>query len=301
VHLRRRAHRQHPCAQDELQRRRHNRHRLPGSRLDRVGVGEGARHARSDVGAVPLHRAGQRQPRRAGIRTVHSQPGCEDRAESGPRADVRRRVVLMRRQHNASRRRQRSGAVVRRMLATIVAVVLVLAAEVAATFSATAARGPEPRNAATVRTRVSPPPYGGEPYLPQSSTAPTAARVAAVRFVRDYALWSNGRLAIPAEDATERVIRLLEQAESNDIRATGRRRRVGEIVGTSRDPTAACGAGPEELLRDGGDARGALAPGVPGRAPRFEDTARPLRQPFRARRPAAASARRRSSSCRRGG
>jgi hypothetical protein len=36
--------------------------------------------------------------------------------------------------------------------------------------------------------------------------------VAAVRFVREYALWSAGRLAaIPGRDATRRVIRLLEQ------------------------------------------------------------------------------------------
>jgi hypothetical protein len=39
-----------------------------------------------------------------------------------------------------------------------------------------------------------------------------AARIAAVRFVRDYARWSSGRLtAIPVEDATRRVIRLLER------------------------------------------------------------------------------------------
>jgi hypothetical protein len=45
VRLRGRAQRQHPFARDELQRRRHARHRLPGNGLDRVGLGHGARHA----------------------------------------------------------------------------------------------------------------------------------------------------------------------------------------------------------------------------------------------------------------
>jgi hypothetical protein len=45
--------------------------------------------------------------------------------------------------------------------------------------------------------------------------------MAAIRFVRDYARWSSGRLAaIPAEDATRRVIRLLEQAGKIGMGAT---------------------------------------------------------------------------------
>jgi hypothetical protein len=65
------------------------------------------------------------------------------------------------------------------------------------------------------------PPYGGEPQLPQDSTAPLAPWKAAVRFVRDYSAWSSGGLgAIPAQDATRRVIRLLEQAGRPSIRAT---------------------------------------------------------------------------------
>jgi hypothetical protein len=100
---------------------------------------------------------------------------------------------------------------------TTAAVTLVLAAEIAATLSATAAHAPKPRHAATVRAHASPLRYTGEPYLPPRSTAPGAARIAAVRFVRDYALWNSGRLgAIPAQDATRRVIRLLEQAGKID-------------------------------------------------------------------------------------
>jgi hypothetical protein len=65
------------------------------------------------------------------------------------------------------------------------------------------------------------PPYGGEPQLRQDSTAPPAPSKAAVRFVRDYSAWNRGRLgAIPPQDATRRVIRLLEQAGRHSIRAT---------------------------------------------------------------------------------
>src|SRR5437764_11925309 len=49
--------------------------------------------------------------------------------------------------------------------------------------------------------------------LPRGSTASRAPWIAAVRFVRDYAAWEAGRLAmLPSHDATERVIRLVEHA-----------------------------------------------------------------------------------------
>jgi hypothetical protein len=67
------------------------------------------------------------------------------------------------------------------------------------------------RRSATVPAHVSAPPPAGEPDLASRSSAPSRSRLAAIRFVRDYGLWSVGRLAaIPARDATRRVIRLLE-------------------------------------------------------------------------------------------
>lgn len=84
-----------------------------------------------------------------------------------------------------------------------------------------APRGHQPREDATVVARVSPQPYGRETELPQGSTTPPGPRKAGVRFVCDYSAWSSGRLiAIPAKDATERVIRLLEQTGRNGTGAT---------------------------------------------------------------------------------
>jgi hypothetical protein len=94
---------------------------------------------------------------------------------------------------------------------TVAAVVLVVVAEVAATLSATAAGGLKVRHHRTGRPSVWSAPYGGEPHLSVDS-AVRGPKMAAVRFVRDYARWSRGRLdAIPSTDATSRVIRLLEQ------------------------------------------------------------------------------------------
>jgi hypothetical protein len=73
------------------------------------------------------------------------------------------------------------------------------------------AHPPAVRRGATGPAHVSAPPAPGEPELASSSSAPSRSRLAAVRFVRDYALWSAGRrAAIPGRDATRRVIRLLE-------------------------------------------------------------------------------------------
>jgi hypothetical protein len=91
------------------------------------------------------------------------------------------------------------------------AIVVVLAAEVAATLSATAAHDPGVTQRAPVRVSVAPAPYGGEPDLPRYARIPPGPRAAAVRFVRDYALWSDGRLAvIPVTDATRRLVWLLK-------------------------------------------------------------------------------------------
>ncbi|HZO77632.1 MAG TPA: hypothetical protein VFB39_06275 [Solirubrobacteraceae bacterium] len=55
-------------------------------------------------------------------------------------------------------------------------------------------------------------PYGGEPDLARHSSVPRPVRNAAVRFVRDYGEWSEGRLAkLPARDGTARVIVTLER------------------------------------------------------------------------------------------
>jgi len=124
------------------------------------------------------------------------------------------RVVLMRggRVYGSRRQRRSTAAAVRRIAVTTVAVVLVVAAEVAATVSPTAESDPRPHRPAVSSARGSPAPYDGEPRIRAGTTASAAARAAAVRFVRDYTLWSGGRVGtIPAEDATERVIRLLEQ------------------------------------------------------------------------------------------
>jgi hypothetical protein len=104
----------------------------------------------------------------------------------------------------------------RRVAVSAVVAALVLAAEVAATVSATTAHRVAAR---PTKARKVPLTYPGEPQLAASSTAAAAARMAAVKFVRDYAMWSSGRLAaIPGGDATPRVTRLLERQ--------GRRERV---------------------------------------------------------------------------
>jgi hypothetical protein len=90
--------------------------------------------------------------------------------------------------------------------------------------------------------------YAGEPDLPRHSSAAAAVRQAAIRFVRDYADWSERRLArLPARDATPRVTAILERrgraagvaasgvAESVRLASDGRRSyivtsRVGNFI-----------------------------------------------------------------------
>ena len=104
---------------------------------------------------------------------------------------------------------------------TAVAVGLVVAADVLATLGAATPRTRHITHPMTVVAHSAPPRPEGEPQLSQHSTAPPAPWGAAVRFVRDYSAWNRGGLgAIPAQDATPRVIRLLEQAGRHIIRAT---------------------------------------------------------------------------------
>ncbi len=53
----------------------------------------------------------------------------------------------------------------RRVVVTVIAAALVIAADVAATFSATAAHGPKVHGVRTVRAHVTSTPYEGEPHL----------------------------------------------------------------------------------------------------------------------------------------
>jgi hypothetical protein len=105
---------------------------------------------------------------------------------------------------------------VRRALVMAVAIILVGVAEVGAVLSAGGAG--VSRNRARSEVRAAPPttrPLSdryGEPHIGTGATAPVAPLRAAIRFVRDYALWSQGHLPrLPAGDATTRVIRQLEQ------------------------------------------------------------------------------------------
>src|SRR5207248_477784 len=158
------------------------------------------------------------------VRAVSAQPRRQDPTGPGTRADVRGRIVLMKR-----RRARRSDVDQRRVTApwlrrvalTVVAAGLVVAAEVLATLGAATPRTRHVTPRMTVVAHSEPPPSEGEPRLSQHSTAPLAPWKAAVRFVRDYSAWSSGRLGvIPTQDATRRVIRLLEQAGRHSIRAT---------------------------------------------------------------------------------
>jgi hypothetical protein len=109
-------------------------------------------------------------------------------------------------------RRSSIALVIRRLAVTALAVVLLAAAEVAATLSATSPHGRTQTRGTVARIHVAPTPYGGEPHVTHESGTPAGAHDAAVRFVRDYALWSAARVAaIPVGDASPRVIRLLER------------------------------------------------------------------------------------------
>jgi len=91
-------------------------------------------------------------------------------------------------------------------------VALIVAAESAAVLSASAVRRSSAQHHRLRRERAVAVAYGGEPHLPSASRTASGPWIAAVRFVRDYGRWSDGQLAaMPAEDATSRVIRLLDR------------------------------------------------------------------------------------------
>ena len=95
---------------------------------------------------------------------------------------------------------------------TVLATALIVAAESAAVLSASAVHRSNAQHHRIRRQRADAVPYGGEPYLPSASRTASGPWIAAVRFVRDYARWSDRRLAaMPTGDATPRVIRLLDR------------------------------------------------------------------------------------------
>jgi hypothetical protein len=93
---------------------------------------------------------------------------------------------------------------------TFLAAALIVAAESAALLSASAGHRHNGHRHRTPREDPVVVAYGGEPNLPSASRRAPGPWTTAVRFVRDYARWSEGHLAaVPAVDATPRVIRLL--------------------------------------------------------------------------------------------
>jgi hypothetical protein len=109
---------------------------------------------------------------------------------------------------------------VRRLTLTVVAG-LVVAAEGFAMLSAGAPHTHHASHPRTVAMQKGPKPYRGEPQPSQKSITQHAPWTAAVRFVRDYAAWQAGRLArLPSHDATERVIRLIEDAGRHSVAGT---------------------------------------------------------------------------------
>lgn len=119
----------------------------------------------------------------------------------------------MRRERRRARSSGRTehGLVWRRLSVTAIAVGLIALADVGQTVSPAApSRRAVPR-VTFGRPRISRPPIGGEPQLAPTAMGPRGPRLAAMRFVRDYALWVAGRLrAISAADASRRVIELIE-------------------------------------------------------------------------------------------
>ncbi|MBV8218119.1 MAG: hypothetical protein JO325_06635 [Solirubrobacterales bacterium] len=117
----------------------------------------------------------------------------------------------------------------RRVAVTVLAAALIVAAESAAVLSASAvhrSNAPDHRIRPERAVAVS---YGGEPHLPSASRTASGPWIAAVRFVRDYGRWGDGQLAtLPTEDATLRVIRLLDRQG----RSTGAN--LGADAGTIR-------------------------------------------------------------------
>jgi hypothetical protein len=112
--------------------------------------------------------------------------------------------------------------VARRVAVTVLAAALIVATESAAVLSASAVHRSDARDRRIRRVRAVGVPYGGEPHLPSASRTAPGPWTAAVRFVRDYARWSDRHLAaMPTGDATPRVIRLLDRRGSSTGAHTG--------------------------------------------------------------------------------
>jgi hypothetical protein len=109
------------------------------------------------------------------------------------------------------------------MAVTVLAAALIVAAEAAAVLSEPAVDRSKAQHHRIRRERAVAVPYGGEPHLPRASRPGSGPWIAALRFVRDYGRWSDGQLAaMPKEDATPRVIRLLDRqgrSTGADLRA----------------------------------------------------------------------------------
>jgi hypothetical protein len=112
--------------------------------------------------------------------------------------------------------------VARRVAVTVLAAALIVAAESAAVLSASAVHRSNTRDHRIRPERAVAVSYGGEPHLPRASRTASGPWIAAFRFVRDYGRWSDGQLeAMPAEDATSRVIRLLDRQGRSTGAGTG--------------------------------------------------------------------------------
>jgi hypothetical protein len=115
--------------------------------------------------------------------------------------------------------------VARHVAVTVLAAALIVAAESVAVLGASAVHRTKAQDHRVPRERAVAVPYGGEPHLRTAS----GSWIAAFRFVRDYGRWSDGQLAaLPTEDATPRVIRLLDRQG----RSTGAN--LGADAGTVR-------------------------------------------------------------------
>ncbi len=125
---------------------------------------------------------------------------------------------------------------------TAVAVALVVAAEGWATLSPTASHTHHVSHPRKVATHAAREPYEGEPQPAEGPTA-RAPWTAAVRFVRDYAVWEAGRLTrLPSRDATKHVIELLEHAGPHRLGATRDAARSVRMAASGEDRYVATSA-----------------------------------------------------------
>jgi hypothetical protein len=112
---------------------------------------------------------------------------------------------------------------------TALAAALIVAAESLAVLSASAVHRANAQHHRIRPERAVAVAYGGEPHLRGATRTASGPWIAVVRFVRDYGRWGDGRLAaLPTEDATPRVIRLLDRQG----RSTGAN--LGADAGTVR-------------------------------------------------------------------